>query len=158
MATVGSLAHQLNISPQTVRTWTEEFAAFLSPSAVPPRGQPRHFTADDVRVIALIARMRQRLAGYEEIHEALAAGERAELPTGEAETDPREGAPGDGALLTRLSATVARYEGELGAVREERDYLRKRLETEQEARLAAERRAVEAETELRIMRRKDQEE
>jgi DNA-binding transcriptional MerR regulator len=123
------------VTPQTVRSWCNEFNAFLSPGATPPAGQVRNFGEDDIRVLALVARMRGDLASYEAIGAALDSGARADLPEEEEQ-------PHSGALVTRLTATLARYEGELEAVREERDYLRGQVvETQQREREALERAA-----------------
>jgi DNA-binding transcriptional MerR regulator len=136
VATVGDMASAFGVTPQTVRSWCNEFNTFLSPGATPPAGQVRNFGEDDVKVLALVARMRGELASYDAIGAALDSGARADLP--EIEEQPHAG----GALVTRLTATLARYEGELEATREERDYLRGQLtESQQRERDALERAA-----------------
>jgi DNA-binding transcriptional MerR regulator len=137
MATVGDMASAFGVTPQTIRSWCSEFQAFLSPGATPPAGQARNINEDDIRVLALVARMRGELASYEAIGAALDSGQRADLPEPEIDEPPHSGA-----LVTRLTATLARYEGELEAVREERDYLRGQLtESQQREREALERAA-----------------
>ncbi len=135
MATVGDMAGTFGVTPQTIRSWCSEFQTFLSPGATPPAGQARNINEDDIRVLALVAKMRGELASYEAIGAALDSGQRADLP--EIEEQPHSGA-----LVTRLTATLARYEGELEAVREERDYLRGQVvEAQQRERDALERAA-----------------
>lgn len=69
-----------DVSPQTVRNWTEEFSRYLSVLAVPGKGRNRLFTDDDMRVFSLIASSKDNGAVYEEIHASLASGQRGELP------------------------------------------------------------------------------
>ncbi len=121
MATVGDMAGIFGVTPQTVRSWCSEFQAFLSPGATPPAGQARNINEDDIKVLALVASMRGDLASYEAIGAALDSGARADLP--EEEEQPHAG----GALVTRLTATLARYEGQIEEIRQERDYLREEL-------------------------------
>lgn len=150
MASVSVLAKELGVSPQTIRSWAAEFADYLSAAATPPKGQPRHFNDDDAAALALVAEMRSRLAGYEAIHAALAAGDRAEWPPRPPEAPQYDDTAGqsDSALVTRLTATVARFEGKLEATEGERDHLRVQLADEQAARLDAEKRAAGAEAKL----------
>ncbi len=131
MATVGDMASAFGVTPQTVRSWCNEFNAFLSPGATPPAGQVRNFGEDDIKVLALVASMRGDLASYEAIGAALDSGARADLP--EEEEQPHAG----GALVTRLTATLARYEGQIEEIRQERDHLRGELaQTQQREREA----------------------
>lgn len=74
------LQSMFDISSETVRNWAKEFEVYLSPSANPPKGKYRKFTEEDLRVIALIARMKDDGAIFEGIHEALQDGARAEPP------------------------------------------------------------------------------
>ena len=53
---------------QTIRAWAEEFSAHLSPTANPGKGKGRNFTLEDMRVLALVADMKDRSATYEDIH------------------------------------------------------------------------------------------
>ena len=68
------------ISHQTVRRWTEEFEQYLSTNATPPEGQMRLFTEDDLKVLALVADIKNRGGTYEDAHTMLRAGDRGEIP------------------------------------------------------------------------------
>lgn len=142
METVNQLAARFSVSPQTVRTWCAEFSAYLSPLATPAAGNARMFSPEDLAVLALVAGMRQQRFKYEAIHQALAAGDRAEAPRPQEDSDQPEQ---DRSLVTRLTATVAKFEGELNAVKAERDWLRQQLADERAARIDAETRAARAE-------------
>jgi DNA-binding transcriptional MerR regulator len=148
MATVGDVAGGLGVGAQTVRDWCEEFKEFLSPTATPPKGQVRTFSESDLAVLALVARMRSDMTGYDLIKQALGQGERGELPQSEE-------ASASTALVIRqqyeqrlsiIQQEMADREGELRATKEERDYLRGHVQQVTE-------RAVRAETELEIFRR-----
>ena len=65
-----------NIAPETVRNWTREFARYLSVTANPETGRTRLFTDEDLKVLDLVNTMRNDNKSYEDIHVALAAGER----------------------------------------------------------------------------------
>lgn len=80
MATVSTLVELFGVSKHTVRTWTHQFGQYLSPGANPPAGGKRWFSDEDLGVFALIAHKRGRNASYGEIHKALMAGERGEVP------------------------------------------------------------------------------
>jgi DNA-binding transcriptional MerR regulator len=69
-----------DISRQTVRIWTAEFAEYLSPSATPEKGQQRNFTDQDMEVFALVHNVKQRGGTYENAHLELKSGQRGELP------------------------------------------------------------------------------
>ncbi len=69
-----------DISYETVRTYTKEFGRYLSPTARPPKGDHRKYTYDDLKVFAQIVGMKRDRKVYADIHAALAAGERTEIP------------------------------------------------------------------------------
>lgn len=69
-----------NVSSDTVRVWSEEFSAYLSPLATPGTGKHRVFNDDDLKVFALVSEMRGQNLSYEEIHASLQNGERGDLP------------------------------------------------------------------------------
>ena len=48
------LADLLNVVPNTIRRWTEEYHRFLSPTAHPPKGKNRVLTLHDARVLHYI--------------------------------------------------------------------------------------------------------
>lgn len=68
------------ISSETVRSWTEEFAEYLSPTATPGTGKHRVFTDEDLRVFAYISSARSAGMDTIEIHVGLKAGLRGDVP------------------------------------------------------------------------------
>ena len=74
------VAELFSVSPETVRNWANEFAEYFSVVGNPPKGKQRRFTIDDLEIFSLIAEMKGRGANFDEIHLALAAGQRGELP------------------------------------------------------------------------------
>lgn len=76
------MANILNVSRETIRAWSHEFADFLHEDARPEDGKRRYYNSEDVRVLALVAQLKQRHQPYAEIHVALANGDRADPPDG----------------------------------------------------------------------------
>lgn len=151
--TISRIAEKLGVTPSTLRlNWTPEFADHLSEGANPPKGKTRIFSQDDLSVLETVAVLRQQDRPYDDIRSQLADGVRLEFERPPAATEAPQDGGNDTAVVTRLAATVARFEGELNAVTGERDYLRERLESEAAARLAAEIRAARAETELDVIK------
>ncbi len=74
------IASLFKISRETVRVWSREFSAYLSPTAQPEPGRHRNFTDEDLRVFSLVSDMKNRGSVYEDIHAALAAGQRGDPP------------------------------------------------------------------------------
>ncbi len=75
---IGEVATRLGLvdkNNNTLRSWTEEFGAFLSASANPSTGQPRRYTARDVQTLTAVRNYRTNHLSYEEIRERLRAGE-----------------------------------------------------------------------------------
>lgn len=68
------------VSHQTVKNWCKEFRTYLSPTAVPESGQPRQFTENDVKVLALVADMKSNRHTFTDIHATLQTGQRGEIP------------------------------------------------------------------------------
>ena len=66
-----------NISLAALRNYCERYADWFSAGAVPPKGQPREFTADDVRLVQFIRDRtgREPRQTHGEIVQALRAGE-----------------------------------------------------------------------------------
>lgn len=75
-----------NISHETVRTWSNEFGEYLSPTARPGARKQRLFTKDDMSVFSLVSELKKQGMTFDEIHASLKNGERGELPT----IDPSE--------------------------------------------------------------------
>jgi DNA-binding transcriptional MerR regulator len=68
------------ISRETVRSWSREFAPYLSPTANPEQGRQRQFTDADLRVLSLVADFKKQGLLYSDAHAALQAGQRGDLP------------------------------------------------------------------------------
>jgi DNA-binding transcriptional MerR regulator len=69
------------VSRETVRGWSQQFQAYLSPGANPEKGSQRVYSDDDLSVFALIATMRNEGASADTIAAALASGQRGIAPT-----------------------------------------------------------------------------
>lgn len=139
MFTPSQVARHLGTSGTTIRSYAAEFSEFLSPSATPPPGKPRQFTEEDVSTLETIYIMRGQQASPEAIVAALRDGQRLELDRPAAADDtPAEVVTG--AFTTALQVLESRL-----------DKAESRLEDERTARLAAELRAVAAETKLEIL-------
>src|SRR5215207_3277821 len=69
-----------NVSPETVRNWSEEFGQYLSVTATPGGGRHRLFTQDDMEVFALVAELKEKGLTYTDIHAALQNNQRGEIP------------------------------------------------------------------------------
>ena len=76
--TSNHVAALYGLNNQTVHNWAQEFKRHLSPGANPGQRRPRLFTGDDMRVISLIAEMKQSGKQYADIHAALDAGQKGE--------------------------------------------------------------------------------
>lgn len=101
-----------SISLAALRNYCERYSDWFSPGAVPPKGQPREFTADDVRLVQFIRdRTADRKQNHDEIEQALRAGEFGEFvashpaPT----TQAAQGdAPPDGAGVASAEESMSR--------------------------------------------------
>ena len=69
-----------DITEQTVKAWSSEFASYLSPTATPSKGKKRRFTRSDLEVFALVAEYRNKALSFEEIGAALRANQRGDVP------------------------------------------------------------------------------
>jgi len=65
-----------DVSYETVRNHTKEFAEYLSPTATPPKGETRVFHYADLEVLALVVEMKRERKTYANIHVALKSGQR----------------------------------------------------------------------------------
>src|ERR1041384_4382493 len=77
------VSRQLNIGGSTVRAWSKEFAAYLSPTAVGGDDRRRDFTVRDVGVMRLIKSMSDRNVSRDEMNlelRRLQADDWRELP------------------------------------------------------------------------------
>lgn len=68
------------IARETIRKWCMEFADYLSPTANPGKNRDRFFNDDDMKVLALISDMKATGRTYADIHAALGAGQRGQVP------------------------------------------------------------------------------
>lgn len=110
---------------ETVRTWSEEFKSYLSPTATPGKGRKRIFNGDDMSVFSLVAELKDHGYTYAQIHENLQRGERGVTP----DIEPRE----VDALITtdterRLMLQVENFQKELTRAYQERDSALKKAE------------------------------
>jgi len=76
------------ISHQTVKNWAKEFQAYLSPTATPAKKRQRVYVDDDIRVFALVSELKNQGNRYDEIHAALGAGQRGDIPPNAGEIIP----------------------------------------------------------------------
>jgi DNA-binding transcriptional MerR regulator len=53
-----TLAKLLNVSGDTLRRWTSFYEQFLTPGATPPKGKTRLLSDHDIRVLLLVATLR----------------------------------------------------------------------------------------------------
>jgi DNA-binding transcriptional MerR regulator len=120
--TTRQVATYYNKSDATVRNWAVEFAQYLSPTATPQQGKSRFFTVDDLKVISLVAQMKDQGFTFEEIHLSLKSGQRGEAP----EVEPQDlqlmsAAEGERKLvleIDRLQQAVVMLRRELEQARE----------------------------------------
>lgn len=100
MLTTKQLSEFLNVSPQTLRNYTDHFSEWLSDSATPPRGGTRSFTEADGDVLYAARQMLRDGLTYDETRDALARGAhlQSEYQPPEPEPKPSE-APGPGAIV-----------------------------------------------------------
>src|SRR4051812_25634270 len=63
------VANRIGKHENTVRNWSRQFAEFLSPA--PAKGEHRHFTDDDGRILGFITRLSDTGMQYEDIRSAI---------------------------------------------------------------------------------------
>lgn len=80
MYTIRDVATLHGITPENARLWAKEFSRYLSPAATPSENQKRVFTAEDMAVFDLVARMKRERRRFEDIHASLQAGQRGVAP------------------------------------------------------------------------------
>jgi DNA-binding transcriptional MerR regulator len=112
------IVQMYNIAPQTVRNWATEFADYLSHTANPGEGRTRQFTTEDMTVIDMIVTLKKNGQTFEDIHAALANGQRGSSP----DLSPSEinALIESGEEKSRLMQ-IAMLEMELDRTRQERD-------------------------------------
>ena len=112
------------VSHQTVKNWSDEFASFLSPSATPGANRKRSFTPHDLQVFSLVNDFRKRGFTYADAQAALAAGQIGDIP--ESTTDLVASPPP--ALLLTLREEITNLRLILKSVESERDKERGKVE------------------------------
>lgn len=114
----GDVQKLFKVSSETVRQWAIEFENYLSPTASPGPGRMRLFTVDDLQIFALIAELKENGKTFEEIHAALKAGQKGDIP----ETDI------DTAIELRAAMEVRVWQEKLMVVESERDELSQQVQ------------------------------
>jgi DNA-binding transcriptional MerR regulator len=79
MATTSEVARLLEVSPPTIRTYTQKFGDHLSPQANPGPGQQRTFTDEDVAVLSAARSLLQEGLTYAEATDRLSAVDLSEF-------------------------------------------------------------------------------
>lgn len=77
--TVSQAAKLLGVAPNTIRSYSKEFADHLSESATPLPGNERRFTHDDILIFSTVRALRSQRKDQLSIDATLARGERIEL-------------------------------------------------------------------------------
>ncbi len=111
MYTTSQLASRFKITDQTVKRYAAEFHVYLSPTATPEKGDTRLFTDDDLAVYDLIVSMKDQKQKFEQIHMALASGQRGNVVDMESDAITPQSA-GQLRLLTRIRDLEAELEKE----------------------------------------------
>jgi len=137
------IGKHLDVSDGTIRNWSAEFAAYLAPgSQTNTPGEFRTFTPDDLIILETVATLRRQNKSYDDIQKALANGERLEVDAPPIDVKPNQEAA---LAIVAFQATLQNYENRI-------DKMQERLEEERAARLSAEIRAAQSETEVRLLR------
>jgi DNA-binding transcriptional MerR regulator len=74
------IAALFNVTTETVRVWSEEFARHFSPTATPGKGRHRSFSEDDLEIFALVAELKAQGLTFNDIQVALSNGQRGTPP------------------------------------------------------------------------------
>ena len=132
-------ARLAKISATTVRVYTADYGDFFSQSSRPPKGYKRAYTDQDIALLLTIRRLKSEQKTEQAIIATLREGERDNFVPPESS---QEDAPSQSAIVMQLTATVAKFEGELTAVKRENDRLIQQLQDERQARIEAEKQAA----------------
>jgi DNA-binding transcriptional MerR regulator len=152
--TRADLASRLGVSVSALRKWEDLYTAFLvTPKGVKGYAAKKVYDPQDVKVLALVHKMRQEGLTLDQIADQLA--DRLATATEEVLTDlptvpdrPQEVSLASYVdLLGRYQAT----EGQLESVTEERDYLRQKLTDMEDRLLDLQARAATAEVKLDLL-------
>lgn len=151
------LANRLGVSVSVLRKWEDLFDTWLvTPKGVKGYGAAKHYDPQDVRVLALVHKMRQEGQTLEQIREGLSdrLATAADELTPDLPTLPDRPQEVSLQAYVELGGRLQATEGELKAVLENRDYLRAQLRVLQDRLLDAERRAAAAEGKLDLLQDK----
>jgi DNA-binding transcriptional MerR regulator len=112
------LAKLINVSPDTVRRWTNDYRDYLSPTGAPVKGQTRVLTPHDMAVLAHIAVLRDTGLSHEEVTrrlDDLLAGDWQDLPPSPHEwlDETETVAVAEAAERAREMVTIAALQSEL---------------------------------------------
>ena len=88
--TVSQAAKLLGVAPNTIRSYSKEFADHLSESATPLPGNERRYAHADMLVFSTVRVLRSRRTDQLSIEDTLAKGERIELVPETPETPPEQ--------------------------------------------------------------------
>lgn len=141
-----------DVSHQTVRRWCDEFEQYLSSNATPPAGEMRLFTEEDLKVLALVAQVKNTGGTYEDAHMRLRAGERGEIPD-EPPTEQQKQV-----VMSQLAIQNKQLRGEIESLTRERDAAHEAVKELREETIRLQTRLEEAEkriTELKEEGRDD---
>lgn len=134
------VANRLKVSDSTVRQWTRLYAAFLTASATPDKGERRDYTLHDLQVLALVNDRSRRSIRRDDIQlelERLQADDWRELPPLEELTRHPEGSDLVPVETAQAMVQVERVamQRELNDLRERERQLKAELESERAGRL-----------------------
>lgn len=141
--TSGQIASIFSVHDETIRRWSKEFADYMSIAAEPGKGHTRLYNADDLRVLALIADLKAQRQSFQNIHAALANGERGEPP--EPPQEDKSIVP----AVHRLQLQIEVLRDELDVLRTENADLKQQLAlVKAETALAVAQREIELQREI----------
>lgn len=132
MYRAGAVAERLGIAPTTVRSWSTEFQAYLSPSAGKQAGGTgqRRYTDGDLAVLGHVKRLLAQGMTFEEARRALEAmtPEQRTTPPRPAVAEPPAEPSAALALPGLLAALQDAHRGEVAALRDALTEARARAE------------------------------
>ncbi len=136
------------VTAETIRSWTEEFSDYLSPTANPGKGRHRIFSDEDMQVFAYIQERKKQGAVFDQIHAELANGNRGNIPP--LPPDEIQGLVSD-QQERRLSFQVENLQLALNRLKQQYDDALVRANEADELKA----KYIQIETELNVIRRVD---
>lgn len=120
MYRAGAVAERLDIAPTTVRSWSTEFQAYLSPSAGKQAGGTgqRRYSDSDLATLGHVKRLLGQGLTFEETRAALGSMTPEERTTPPAADLPTGDPPAALALPSLLAALTEAHRGEVAALRD----------------------------------------